>query len=501
MTPRDPEQTTEQGTLTQEPESAGSPDVSTDATASPQAQTPEPQSAAASPVESSHVEINTSWLETGQNLQFPIFDKSGVLLIAQGAVVTSRFKEILTLRGTHKVMVSRSDVKAMRATVEKKRDEPKKMELDSDVVEKLDDLIEAGQLFVEDAGEKFKDRLENRGTTRYDEEQREELVVKHTETCSLLDDMIRAAAHGESLNGGDIATVVSDYLSHLTLDSDCVLDVTTNAREFATLAQQSLQSAILGMALAIEMGRDEATVRLIGLSGLLYNWGMVYVPRELREAKRILTTIEFLEVAKHPIYTANMLQRVWGIPPQVALICYQIRECPNGSGYPRGRTHNSIHPCAAILKVADAFIAMTSPRPYRQPMHPVAALECLMHQASKKIVDPATVRALLMVVSQFPIGTYVQLSDGSKAQVVRRNAEKYWMPIVQLLEKGDQTRVDPGHDANTFDPSEKGLKIVQIFPKPGQKQLNFDPDLLVLKRSKPELSKHGRLLNAGDTPH
>ena len=128
------------------------------------------------------------------------------------------------------------------------------MELDSDVVEKLDDLIEAGQLFVEDAGEKFKDRLENRGSTRYDDEQREELVVKHTETCSLLDDMIRAAAHGESLNGGDIATVVSDYLSHLTLDTDCVMDVTTNAREFATLAQQSLQSAILGMALAIEMG-------------------------------------------------------------------------------------------------------------------------------------------------------------------------------------------------------------------------------------------------------
>jgi hypothetical protein len=97
--------------------------------------------------------------------------------------------------------------------------------------------------------------------------------------------------------------------------------------------------------------------------------------------------------------------------------------------------------------------------------------------------------------------TVLHVSNGAKAQVVRRNAEKYWMPIVQLLEKSDQTRVDPGHDANTCDPSSKGLAIVQVFPKPGQKELGFNPDLLVFKRMKPEPSKRGRLLNAGAAAH
>ena len=84
----------------------------------------------------------------------------------------------------------------------------------------------------------------------------------------------------------------------------------------------------------------------------------------------------------------------------------------------------------------------------------------------------------MTVLLQVPIGTYIQLSDGSKAQVVRRNAEKYWMPIVQLLDNGDQTGADP-HDANPCDPSSKGLKVVRILRKPGQRELDFNPALFV----------------------
>ncbi len=58
----------------------------------------------------------------------------------------------------------------------------------------------------------------------------------------------------------------------------------------------------------------------------------------------------------------------------------------------------------------------------------------------------------------------------------------------------------PRHDANTFDPSSKRLNIVRIIPKPGQKELGFNPDLLVFNRSKPEPSERGSLLNIGDSP-
>jgi len=435
------------------------------------------------PSEASDVEFSTASLTTGKDLHFPIYDKSGLLLVAQGAVVTSRFKELLVLRGMQKVMVSKTDAKAMLAGVRGPAIDKRAMEIDSDVVKLLDQMIESGQFFSEDVGEKFKNRLQVHDCKAFDEDLRNELVAKHSQTCSLLDEMIKAAAHGDQLNGGDIATVVSEYLSHLTLDSDCAHSVMAHAREFASIAQHSLQSALLGMALAIEMGMDENMVRLVGMCGLLHDWGMTYVPEQIRNAKRVLTRIEFLEVTKHPIYTANMLERLWGLPPQVAMICYQIHENPNGGGYPRGKQKSSIHPCAGILKVADVYIALTSPRPFRLPLRPSAAIQCLVYQASRKIVDNGPARALIKVLSQFPIGSLVQLSDGSKAQVLRRNGDNYHMPIVQVFEKADGTPADPRDESCIIDPSKSEVKIVRVLPTPGRKELDLNFDVLVLKRS------------------
>jgi hypothetical protein len=53
------------------------------------------------------------------------------------------------------------------------------------------------------------------------------------------------------------------------------------------------------------------------------------------------------------------------------------------------------------------------------------------------------------------------------------------MPIEQLLDNGDQTGADPRHDANTCDLSSKGLKVVLILPKPGQRELDFNPAFFV----------------------
>ncbi len=294
-------------------EGAGTPAASSTEPAETSSPPASSTAAAPPPAEASDVEFNTACLHTGRNLGFPIFDKGGVLLVAQGKVVTSRFKELLALRGMNKVMVSRTDAVAMSQVQNHAATQSAAMELDSDVVKKLDDMIESGELFLEDSVKNSETRLQSRSSERYDQTQRDQLVVQHTETCSLLDDMIKASAHGETLNGGDISTVVSDYLSHLTLDSDCVHEVMSHARDFATLApSKACRWRSWGWPWRSRWGGTKHAVRLVGMCGLLYNWGMVYVPREIREARHVLNSVEFLEIEKHPIYTANMLQRSVG---------------------------------------------------------------------------------------------------------------------------------------------------------------------------------------------
>jgi HD-GYP domain-containing protein (c-di-GMP phosphodiesterase class II) len=198
------------------------------------------------------------------------------------------------------------------------------------------------------------------------------------------------------------------------------------------------------------------------------------VPPEILNANRVLTKSEFLEIQKHPIYTLDLLKTITAVPDLVPLICYQVHERPNGTGYPRGRTRSSIHPAARVLNVADAYLALTAPRPFRKPLMPYTAIESLLRQAAEGLVDGEVVRALLHVVSMFPIGSHVMLSDGSAARVLRRNANNYRSPIVQIIKDASGNATDPHDESQIIDPSTKGLSIVKAVPVTDSEQIVFD---------------------------
>ena len=67
---------------------------------------------------------------------------------------------------------------------------------------------------------------------------------------------------------------------------------------------------------------------------LLHDWGMARVPAELRNAPRLLSSSEFFPILKHPIHTAELLERLPGIPSMVPIIAYQFNPLENvGVGF------------------------------------------------------------------------------------------------------------------------------------------------------------------------
>jgi hypothetical protein len=430
------------------------------------------------------VPVRVDQLIEGRQLQYPIRDRQGLLLLAAGATIKERFKELLRGRGVQVVLLHEADAKT---AIETPAAEPApapvtRVALNSDLAGRLDRMVDSGNLFAGTNGPQFKDRLVDRGCTAYNSEQRALLVNQHQATCSLLDGMIKSAMHGEMLDGKEIASVVGSYLVQFCFDADCVLDVANQARGFAALAEQSLHTSLLSIALGIELGLSEDDIRTIGLAGLFHDWGMTKISEQIRNANRVLTRTEFAEIQKHPLYTLELLQRVSGLPPDVAMICYQAHEQPNGRGYPRGRQHDEIHPGARILHVADAYCALTAPRPFRLPLTPYAAVECLVRNAKDRSFDPEVVRGLLHVVSLFPIGSYVVLDDASMARVVRRNGNNFAQPIVQIVRLSDGTRVDPAQPPIIVDSATDGRKIVKAMASPGRQEVALRPELQTLRR-------------------
>lgn len=433
------------------------------------------------PAGEERVQIRTDELIVGRTIEFPIYDNQGVLLLAEGAQINSRFKELLRERKMDSIEVHPQDAKKL-VLGDMGEIATEAFSFDTETTHKLDKIIDSGSMFVANTGDAVRDSMVINGCNAYDQDQRQSLIEQHQATGESLDCMMKDALSGNDINGTAISNVAGIYLTQLTKDSDSVLTIASEAGQDDDLSEHCLQMSMLAMAIGVEMNLDERNVRNIGLAGLVHDWGMIRVPEHIRNAKRILTHSEYLDIKKHSIYSLEMLEQVSGIPNVIPLICYQVHERINGTGYPRGRSGSQIHLFARILHVADAYIALTSPRPFRKPLMKYAAMECILKQARDKVVDADVARNLLQILSLFPIGSFVTLTDTSVARVMRRNGNHYTAPIIQLVQDSAGNRVDPTEEKNIIDLSKSELKIAQALPTPGREEVGLTDDLLYLPR-------------------
>jgi putative nucleotidyltransferase with HDIG domain len=140
-------------------------------------------------------------------------------------------------------------------------------------------------------------------------------------------------------------------------------------------AQHCIRVSLLSAALAGELGLPEAAVRLVRLGGLLHDIGKVRVPCALLTKPGPLTREEYCRVMRHTTIGAGIVAPLGRRFPAVVRIVRWHHERPDGRGQPDGLAGEAIPLEARIVAVADAFDAMTQPRPYRpQPAPPAQAL-------------------------------------------------------------------------------------------------------------------------------
>ena len=144
---------------------------------------------------------------------------------------------------------------------------------------------------------------------------------------------------------------------------------------------------------AEEMELDEKTVDAVEIAGRLMNLGKLHVPRAIL-TKRDSLSAEETDIALRALdRTAYLLKDIEFEGPVIDVI-RQCREHWDGSGRPAGLAGEEISLGARILIVANAFVAMTSPRAYRDDIKFDLTLDAIMERAGKTF-DRRVVAALV----------------------------------------------------------------------------------------------------------
>src|ERR671911_1115079 len=160
----------------------------------------------------------------------------------------------------------------------------------------------------------------------------------------------------------------------------------------------SIRVSQYAVATAARMGFEGVSLDGIRLGGELHDIGKIGTRESVLHKPGSLTDEEFRQITEHPLLGERMLSPLARESPDVLRIVRSHHERLDGRGFPDGLRGEKIPIEARIVAVADAFDAMTTRRPYRDPK-PADAAVCELRRVAGSQLDPDAVEAF---VAAFP---------------------------------------------------------------------------------------------------
>jgi len=227
------------------------------------------------------------------------------------------------------------------------------------------------------------------------------------------------------------------------------------------MAKSAVNIAILSALTAQEIRLPSHRVLYAVIGAFLHDSGMFQLPVEILEKKGELTAEERKLVQKHPLLSRKIAVIGLSYPGEVGEIVVQHHERWDGKGYPYRASGNAISVGARIVSVADSFEAMVSPKPYRSSIVGYQANKNLLADNSHRF-DPNILKAFILTLGVYPIGSFVRLNNGIVARISEVRATTPLRPKVQILT--DETGSAKSGETVFVDlQTEKGLFILKAL--------------------------------------
>jgi len=162
--------------------------------------------------------------------------------------------------------------------------------------------------------------------------------------------------------------------------------------------EHSLRVADHSFKIARELKLPEGATEDIHLAARIHDLGKVGLTNRVLFKRGHLSELEWERIREHPQIGENIAGRL-KFYRHSATILRHHHENYDGSGYPDGLKGDNIPIGARIIRVADAFDAMATDRPYRKALPRTKAIEQI-RDGSGTLFCPQVVRAFMKVIAE-----------------------------------------------------------------------------------------------------
>ena len=191
---------------------------------------------------------------------------------------------------------------------------------------------------------------------------------------------------------------MTDKLQRQHLSTIRALTSAIDARDPYTMGH-SVRVGQLAMMLGRELGMEDRRLARLEVGGYLHDIGKIGIRDAVLLKPGRLTPEERTIIEDHPRIGLSILEAV-DLPEEVIRFVEDHHERLDGSGYPRGLRDDEVSIQARIAAVADMYDAVTSERPYRDPMTVGEAVDLLRSEMGR-FLDPRVVLAMAKIAEEW----------------------------------------------------------------------------------------------------
>ena len=213
-------------------------------------------------------------------------------------------------------------------------------------------------------------------------------------------------------------------------DDSLLTEAIRRRTQDTSLARRTTGTTLLALRLGLEIGFDERRCIAIGLCGLMHDLGMQTIPEEVLNSPK-WTPEQLQLMQQHPLESRKIIEAFGDEFSWVGEVVSQVHERYDGSGYPARIEGEEIHEFARIIGLADTYEAMSHARPDRKAVIIYNVLSQII-DVRNKAFDPNLIKALIKIVSIFPLGSLVQLNNGAIGRVIGANKLYPTRPLLEL---------------------------------------------------------------------
>ena len=243
--------------------------------------------------------------------------------------------------------------------------------------------------------------------------------------------MFQEARMGKAIEAEAAAPLVEEISNSVMRNPGALISLARLKTADDYTFMHSVAVCALMIALARQLGLDDAQVREAGMAGLLHDLGKAMIPLEVLNKPGKLTDEEFDLVKTHPEEGHKLLLEGQGVSDVTKDVCLHHHEKIDGSGYPKGLNGDTMSLFAKMGAVCDVYDAVTSNRPYKAGWDPAESIKRMAEW--KGHFDPLVFQAFVKSLGIYPIGSLVKLASGKLGVVIEQGEQSLLKPKVKVF--------------------------------------------------------------------